>query len=393
MQLFLKRGKASFTIPLNTIRYRESSMFQFSLEKVHTKGARAGKIVLAGNEIETPVFMPVGTYAAVKTVSPYELKDVGAKIILSNAYHLFLRPGEKIIKKLGGIHRFTGWEGGFLTDSGGFQIFSLSPLREITHEGIGFRSHIDGSRHFLTPEDIIHVENDIGADFIMPLDVCTGTGISYEEAKQAAMITNEWAERSKSAWEKSNPEGSLFGIIQGNMYEDLREYCAAKITNIEFPGYAIGGLSVGEEVDVMYTLLEYTTQLLPEDKPRYLMGVGAPENILEAVLRGVDMFDSVLPTRNARNATVFVPGSRILLRNSTYMEDDHPIQENCTCYTCKNFTRAYLRHLFKTREILAYRLATIHNLFYIINFVSKLRNAVKEGTLLKFREDFYKGLV
>ncbi len=366
-------------------------MIDFSVEKCDKSGARAGRLNFRGFAINTPVFMPVGTYAAVKTVSPQELESAGAQIILSNAYHLHLRPGEALIKKLGGIHEFTGWKRGFLTDSGGFQIFSLSPLRKISRKGISFRSHIDGSKEFLTPEDIIHIENDIGADIIMPLDVCTAPNITHEEAAGAAEITNEWAEISKNIWERSGAQNTLFGIVQGTVFEDLREKCARLLCSLDFPGYAVGGLSVGEEHAVMYRMLQRTVQFLPEGRPRYLMGVGSPDNILESVIRGIDMFDSVLPTRNARNATVFIPGGRLLLRNSSNREDERPIQDGCSCYTCSHFSRAYIRHLFKTREILGYRLATIHNLFYLLNFVKRLREAIIDERLEAFRDSYYRG--
>jgi queuine tRNA-ribosyltransferase len=355
--------------------------------------ARAGIIRIRGREIPTPIFMPVGTYAAVKTVSPDELKAIGAEIILSNAYHLYLRPGEKLIRNLGGIHQFTGWDRGVLTDSGGFQIFSLAGLQRISNQGISFQSHIDGSSHFLTPEDVIRIEEDIGADLIMPLDIPTAIPASYENAKDACATTLEWARRSIERWYKGSKKAVLFGIVQGNIYKDLREQCAHALMDINFPGYAIGGLSVGEDKSTMYEILELTTKHLPDEKPRYLMGVGAPDDILEAVLRGVDMFDSVLPTRNARNATVFIPGGRILLRNAEYKNDAQQIQVDCGCYTCRNFSRAYLRHLFKTHEILAYRLATIHNLYYIVAFVSKLREAICNEQLERFVEDFKRGLV
>jgi queuine tRNA-ribosyltransferase len=370
-------------------------MFSFSVETRGAGRARSGVMQISdGLVIETPVFMPVGTYAAVKTVTPEELQDIGARIILSNAYHLFLRPGEKTIKKLGGIHRFTGWKGGFLTDSGGFQIFSLSSLRKISREGVAFQSHLDGARQFLTPEDVIHIENDIGADIIMPLDVCSAAGVAYEESKNAAHITQEWARRSMEVWAAERGErGTLFGIVQGHLFRDLRAWCAEQLVHLDFPGYAVGGLSVGEDRTTMYDILEFTTSLLPEDKPRYLMGVGAPGDILEGVLRGVDMFDSVLPTRNARNATVFIPGGKLLLRNAINREDERPIQEDCGCYTCRHFTRAYLRHLFKTREILGHRLATIHNLAYLMRFVQGMREAINNGTLLDFRDDFQSGKV
>jgi queuine tRNA-ribosyltransferase len=368
-------------------------MISFHIEKGSEGAARTGILRVGNMDVETPVFMPVGTYAAVKTVSPEELLQVGARIILSNAYHLFLRPGEKLIRNLGGIHHFTGWHGGYLTDSGGFQIFSLSPLRKISSEGVSFQSHVDGARHFLTPEDVIRIEKDIGADIIMPLDVCSAAEATHEEVENAARITNGWAERSKRAWEQTADRGTLFGIVQGGLYKDLRSLCAQKLVELDFPGYAVGGLSVGEDKETMYETLQHTTSLLPEHRPRYLMGVGAPEDILEAVLRGIDMLDSVLPTRNARNATVFIPGGRLLLRNAEHREDTRPIMENCNCYTCSTFSRAYLRHLFKTREMLAYRLATIHNLYYLLRFTASIRTAIREGSLIQFRDNYYRGML
>jgi queuine tRNA-ribosyltransferase len=348
--------------------------------------ARTGVLTVHGRQVATPVFMPVGTYAAVKTLSPRELEEVGAEIILSNAYHLHLRPGEELIRNLGGIHRFTGWSRGFLTDSGGFQIFSLSSLRKVTPEGISFTSHVDGSAHFLSPEDVVEIESKIGADIIMPLDVCTSAPSSEREASEAAGITILWAQRSKAAWTRENGSASLFGIVQGNLFRHLRESCADRLVDLDLPGYAIGGLSVGEAKADMYEAIEYTARRLPEHKPRYLMGVGDPADMLEAVLRGIDMFDSVLPTRNARNASVFVRGGRLLLRNSEHRGDERPIQEGCGCYTCAHFTRAYLRHLFKTREILGYRLATIHNLSFIAQFMASLREAVRASRVEEFRK-------
>ncbi|MFW6180669.1 MAG: tRNA guanosine(34) transglycosylase Tgt [Spirochaetota bacterium] len=365
---------------------------EFTVESVRL-GARAGLLTLNGRGVPTPVFMPVGTYAAVKTVSPLELEQVGARIILGNAYHLHLRPGSGLVAKLGGIHRFTGWKGGVLTDSGGFQIFSLSPLRSVTEEGIAFRSHLDGSSLFLTPEQVIDIERDIGADIIMPLDVCTGAGIPRDQAEEACRITNQWALRSKKHRERAPDAGSLFGIVQGNMFPDLRRECARFITGTGFPGYAVGGLSVGEDRETMYRMLEEVTALLPDDSPRYLMGVGEPRDILESVSRGVDMFDSVLPTRNARNASVFVPGGKLALRNAAFRDDERPLQAGCTCYTCTTFTRAYLRHLFTTREILAYRLATLHNLHYLFDFTARLRRSIMEGGLDAFRDSFHRGEV
>jgi queuine tRNA-ribosyltransferase len=367
-------------------------MIDFSvMRKDKRSNARTGLLKIRGREIETPVFMPVGTYAAVKTVSPMELKELGAEIILSNAYHLFLRPGVRVIEKAGGIHKFTGWDRCFLTDSGGFQIFSLSSLQKIDRQGIHFSSHIDGAKHFLSPEDVIEVEDKIGADIIMPLDICTEIPSSHEESKEAVDITVEWAQRSKTEWEKIQSHSTLFGIVQGNQYEDLRETCALKIINIGFTGYAIGGLSVGEDKETMYKILELMSNILPPEKPRYLMGVGAPEDIIEAVMNGIDMFDSVLPTRNARNGTVFIPGGKLILKNSANREDNGPLQKDCMCYTCRNFSRSYLRHLFKTREILGYRLSSIHNLHYIINFVEKLRRSIKKGRVEEFRKNYFKG--
>lgn len=363
---------------------------QFSVEQT-CGGARAGKLTLRGIDIPTPVFMPVGTYAAVKTVDPDELAEAGAGIILANAYHLHQRPGSDLIARRGGIHRFTGWKGGFLTDSGGFQIFSLSPLRTVTDEGITFRSHLDGSTLSLTPEQVMDIERDIGANIVMPLDVCTAPCISREQAREACEITNAWALRSRARWRKLQAGNTLFGIVQGNMFEDLRMDCARFIADAGFPGNAIGGLSVGEDKQTMHRILDCVTPLLPSSSPRYLMGVGAPGDILEAVSRGVDMFDSVLPTRNARNGTVFIPGGKLLLKNAGLREDDRPIQEGCRCPACTNFSRAYLRHLFKTREILGYRLATLHNLHYILGFTAALRRAILEGTVAMFRERFLRG--
>lgn len=350
--------------------------------------ARAGEIHINDRIVRTPVFMPVGTYAAVKTLSPDELKVSGAEIILGNAYHLYLRPGVEVIKRHGGIHRFTGWDGVYLTDSGGFQIFSLAGFRKVVEDGVHFSSHIDGSKHFLTPEDVIRIEIDIGADIIMPLDVCTTIPVEYNEAKYAYEITVRWAERSMEFFSRNTQTNQvLFGIVQGNRYPELRKDCAEKLVEMDFPGYAIGGLSVGEDKDTMYSILRFTAELLPWDKPRYLMGVGAPEDIVIAVENGVDMFDCVMPTRNARNGTVFIPGGKLLLRNSSLKFDTQPIQKDCTCYTCKNFSRSYLRHLFNTREILGYRLATIHNLHFILKFMKDMREAILNDNFLQFKKE------
>ena len=369
-------------------------MIKFELVAKDSKySARAGIIEVNGIKINTPVFMPVGTYAAVKTVSPHELYELDVNIILGNAYHLYLRPGAEVINKIGGIHNFTGWKRAFLTDSGGFQIFSLSKFRKISNRGTEFRSHIDGSKHFLTPEDVIEIEHKIGADIIMPLDVCTSIPTDYKAAKNALNITIEWAKRSRDTWGKLDTNTNLFGIVQGNMYKDLREKGVNAIVSIGFPGYAIGGLSVGEKKEVTYDLTDFTASLLPENKPRYLMGIGAPVDILESVLRGVDMFDSVMPTRNARNASVFVPGGSLTIKNSIFKDDRKPIQEGCGCYTCRNFSRAYIRHLFNTREILGYRLTTIHNLYYMTNFMRNLRESIINDRLEDFKNAYYNGLI
>jgi len=358
------------------------------LHQDKSTNARAGEIHINDRIVHTPVFMPVGTYAAVKTLSPDELKVSGAEIILGNAYHLYLRPGVEVIKKHGGIHQFTGWDGVYLTDSGGFQIFSLAGFRKVVEDGVHFSSHIDGSKHFLTPEDVIRIEIDIGADIIMPLDVCTTIPAEYDEAKYASEITVRWAERSMEFFSRNTPTNQvLFGIVQGNRYPELRKDCAEKLVEMDFPGYAIGGLSVGEDKDTMYSILRFTAELLPWDKPRYLMGVGAPEDIVIAVENGVDMFDCVMPTRNARNGTVFIPGGKLLLRNSSLKFDTQPIQKDCTCYTCKNFSRSYLRHLFNTREILGYRLATIHNLHFILKFMKDMREAILNDNFVQFKKE------
>lgn len=369
-------------------------MFEFKLIGEDSKyGARAGIIIVNGIEIKTPVFMPVGTYAAVKTVSPHELYDIDINIILGNAYHLYLRPGVEIIEKMGGIHRFTGWKRAFLTDSGGFQIFSLAQFRKISREGAEFKSHIDGSKHFLTPESVINIEHKIGADIIMPLDVCTTIPTDYKIAENALTTTIEWARRSKKEWDSLNTHTNLFGIIQGNIYKELRKRAVEEIVQMDFSGYSVGGLSVGEERAVMYDLTNFVTSLLPKHKPRYLMGVGTPGDILESVIRGIDMFDSVMPTRNARNASVFIPGGTLSIKNSGFKDDSQPIQEGCECYSCRNFSRAYIRHLFNTREILGYRLTTIHNLFYMAKFMEKLRNSIISDNVEDFKKSYYDGLI
>ena len=363
--------------------------FYYELIKECKKtGARAGVLHTPHGKINTPIFMPVGTQATVKTLSPEELKNVGAQIILSNTYHLYLRPGHELVKKAGGLHKFMNWEYPILTDSGGFQVFSLGDLRTITDEGVLFRSHLDGSKHMFTPEKVMEIENALGADIIMAFDECSPYPCEYEAAKKAVERTTSWAKRCKEA--HKNPEQALFGIIQGNVFRDLREKSARDIIDLDFPGYAIGGLSVGESAEIMYEVLDYTTPLMPADKPRYLMGVGAPENIVEGVKRGVDMFDCVLPTRIARNGTVMTSFGKLVVKNALYKEDFAPLDPECDCYTCKNYSRAYIRHLLKADEIFGLRLTTIHNLHYLLKLAEDIRNSILEDRYPEFIEEFYR---
>lgn len=351
--------------------------------------ARLGILETPHGVIETPVFMPVGTQATVKAMTPEELKEMGATIILGNTYHLYLRPGHKIIEKAGGLHKFMNWDRAILTDSGGFQVFSLSSLRKITEDGVEFRSHIDGSKHFFTPEKVIEIQNSLGSDIIMSFDECAPYPADYDYVKRSMELTIKWAERGKKA-HKNTDRQALFGIVQGGTYKDLRRECAERLVDMDFPGYAIGGLSVGEPKDLMYEIIDFTTDYLPHDKPRYLMGVGTPEDLIEGVIRGVDMFDCVLPTRIARNGTVFTSRGKLIVRDAPYAEDFSPLDEECDCYTCKNYSRAYLRHLFKAKEILAARLATYHNLYFLIKLMEKIREAIRQERLLEFKEEFLK---
>lgn len=350
--------------------------------------ARLGKLYTPHGIIETPIFMPVGTQATVKAMTPDELKSIGAQIILSNTYHLHMRPGEEIIKKAGGLHKFMNWDKPILTDSGGFQVFSLSDLRNITEEGVTFKSHIDGSKHFISPEDAIGIENALGADIIMCFDECLPYPCEYDYAKNSLNRTIRWAKRCKET-HKNTENQALFGIIQGGMYRDLREESVRRMTELDFPGYSIGGLSIGEPKELMYEVLDYTMPIMPKNKPRYLMGVGSPDCLFEGVIRGIDMFDCVLPTRIARNGTVFTSKGKLVVRNAEYAEDFRPLDDECDCYACKNYSRAYIRHLFKAKEILAARLATIHNLRFLIHLMEQIREAIKDDRLLEFRDEFY----
>ncbi|KUO62961.1 queuine tRNA-ribosyltransferase [bacterium BRH_c32] len=371
----------------------------FQLLKTDTNSkARLGKITTSHGEIETPIFMPVGTQGTVKAVTPKALKeDVKAQIILGNTYHLYLRPGTEILEKAGGLHKFMGWDRPILTDSGGFQVFSLSELRKLKADGVEFKSHLDGSKHFFSPEKVIKIQRSIGSDFMMPLDECTPFPCEYDYAKKSQELTSKWAVLNKEAFEKSEPlyghKQYLFGIIQGSVYKDLREKSAADLIALNFDAYAIGGLAVGEPMEQMYELVDFTTDLMPVEKPRYLMGVGRPENILEAIERGVDMFDCVMPTRNARNAYLFTSIGVVSMRNAGYKEDFSPLDPNCSCYTCQNFTKSYLRHLFNAKEILAYELASIHNLTFYLDLVRQAREKIKEGTFSEWKKEIINKLM
>ncbi len=353
-------------------------------------GARRGVIHTPHGDIQTPIFMPVGTQATVKSMTPEELKEeVKAQIILSNTYHLYLRPGHKLVEEAGGLHEFMRWDRPILTDSGGFQVFSLSDLRKITEDGVEFKSHLDGSKHMFTPESVMEIENSLGADIIMSFDECCPYPSTYDYAKNSMERTTRWAKRCKEAHQKPDKQG-LFGIVQGGMYKDLREKSAKDLVAMDLPGYAVGGLSVGEPLDLMCEILEHTTQFLPENKPRYLMGVGTPDYLIEAALRGIDMCDCVLPTRIARNGTAMTWNGKVVVRNATYEKDWGPLDAECDCYTCKNYTRAYIRHLVKTNEILGIRLLSIHNLRFLTKLMERVREEIENDNLGTFKEEFYK---
>jgi queuine tRNA-ribosyltransferase len=363
-------------------------MFEFHVKSAsNPAGPRLGEIATARGKIATPVFMPVGTYATVKTLTPEDLHEIGTSIILSNTYHLYLRPGVETIRELGGLHRFMHWDGPILTDSGGYQIFSLAPFRTLGDEGVTFRSHLDGSSHFLTPEAVVGLQEALGVDIMICLDECPGYPAPEAEVRAAADLTLRWAARCREA--RTRAEAALFPVVQGGMLPELRREQAQAMAALDFDGYAIGGLSVGESKELMYGMVEATTPHLPEDKPRYLMGVGTPEDLVEAVARGVDMFDCVLPTRNARNGMAFTTTGKVVIKNAAHGIDSGPLDEACGCYTCRHYSRAYLRHLYVAREILAYRLLTWHNLYYYLRLMSNLRQAIAEGRFAAFYQDFY----
>ena len=358
------------------------------IKKCKQTGARLGVLHTPHGSFETPMFMPVGTQAAVKTMSPHELKEAGAKIILSNTYHLYMRPGHEIVKDAGGLHKFMSWYGPILTDSGGFQVFSLSNLRDIHEDGVYFKSHIDGSKHFISPEKSIEIQNALGADIIMAFDECIPYPSDYDYVNNSVERTTRWAIRCKEA-HRNTEKQALFGIIQGGTFSELRKKSAKEIIDIDFPGYALGGLSVGEPAEEMYAMLECTVPLMPEDKPRYLMGVGSPDYLIEGSKRGIDMFDCVLPTRIGRNGTALTKRGRVIIRDAVYSKDFSPLDAECDCYTCKNFSRAYIRHLLKVNEVLGMRLTTYHNIKFLIDLMKNIRQAIIEDKLGDFRDEFF----
>ena len=353
--------------------------------------ARTGFVELPHGRVDTPAFMPVGTNATVKAIGPEDLAEIGFKIILANTYHVFLRPGHEIVREAGGLHGFSGWRGNFLTDSGGYQVFSLAPFRKISHEGVRFRSHIDGEKLFLSPEDVVDVQAALNSDIQMQLDYCTPWGAEEKEAKRALRLTTEWARRAKGRWLERRAEGyrgELFGIVQGNFFKELRVQSAEEILSFDLPGVAIGGLSVGEPHEVFAEHLAHVAALLPEGKPRYLMGIGTPQYILEAVENGIDLFDCVFPTRTARNGLLFTARGPLSIKKAQYERDFSPIDPACGCKVCRNYTRAYLRHLFKSQEILYAMLATYHNLYFLNDLVRRIRYSIEHGRFMEFKRDF-----
>lgn len=358
------------------------------IKKCKQTGARLGVVHTLHGSFDTPAFMPVGTQATVKGMSPDEMKEVGAQIILSNTYHLYMRPGNELIKEAGGLHKFMNWDRPILTDSGGFQVFSLSNLRDIKEEGVTFKSHIDGSKHMFSPELVMKIQNDLGSDIIMSFDECIPYPCEYDYAKKSLERTTRWAARCKEA-HKNTDQQALFGIVQGGVFADLRAQSAKELLEIDFPGYSIGGLSVGEPAEDMYRMLECTVPLLPEDRPRYLMGVGSPDYLIEGAIRGIDMFDCVLPTRIGRNGTVMTSRGKIIVRDAKYARDFSPLDPECDCYACKNFTRSYIRHLLKAQEVLGIRLTTWHNLKFLLDLMKKIRQAIMEDRLGDFRSSFF----
>jgi queuine tRNA-ribosyltransferase len=357
-----------------------------TLEVKATDGrSRTGIMHTRRGNVRTPAFMPVGTLGTVKAMTPEEVAEAGADIILANTYHLYLRPGHDVVNTLGGIQKFMNWKGPVLTDSGGFQVFSLAKLRKITPEGVEFQSHIDGSRHFLRPEDATRIQHSLGADIIMAFDECIPYPATREYALNSLKLTSDWARRCQDVHIKEEAESSLFGIVQGGMYRDLRMQSLEELMEIGFEGYAVGGVSVGEPKEQMREIMEYMGPALPEDKPRYLMGIGDLKDIMAGVEAGFDLFDCVMPTRNARNGTLFTSEGRVSIKRNEYKSDDSPLDPECDCYTCKNYSRGYLRHMFLSREILSMRLNTIHNLRFYLRFMQRMREAISDGEFGKFK--------
>ena len=353
--------------------------------------ARTGVLHLPHGDVKTPVFMPVGTNATVKAVSKDSLDEIGFEIILANTYHLYLRPGSDLLEKAGGLHGFTGWNKNFLTDSGGFQVFSLSSFRKIKEDGVTFQSHIDGSKHFLTPESVVNVQRQFNSDIQMQLDVCSGYGVSRKEAEKALKITSDWLLRAKEEWENQRElgyKGILFPIVQGNFFEDLRQQSAEFVSSLNMPGIAIGGLSVGEPAEEFKKYLNHTVQFLPESKPKYVMGIGTPEYILDAIENGIDMFDCVLPTRNARNGSYFTHDGMLSIKQERHTHDFGPIDKDCNCKVCRTYSRSYLRHLFKEQEILSSILASYHNLYFLNNMILEIRDAINNNRFAEYKKMF-----
>ena len=370
-------------------------MFEFDIiNKSSETRARTGKIKFERGVIETPIFMPVGTLGSVKSLTVEDLEHCSAQIIIGNTYHLYLRPGCDVIEHLDGLHKFINWDKPMLTDSGGFQFFSLAKLAKFADEGVSFQSHIDGSRHFFSPEKAVEIQMILGSDIMMSLDWCIGHPANEKQTEEALKKTTMWAKKGFSYWkERGEKEGklknSLFGIVQGGMYPDLRSLSAEQICEIGFPGHAIGGLSVGEPKDLMYEMADHTLPLLEDSKPKYIMGVGTPEDLVELSGMGTDMFDCVMPSRNARNGQLFTARGNINIPNAQYRFDTNPIDDQCSCYTCRNYSRAYLRHLYKSKELLAYRLNTIHNIYYYLDLMKQIRQAINNDSFLEFKKDFY----
>lgn len=369
----------------------EKQALKFEIKKIDKRtGARYGVMHLPHGDVETPVFMPVGTQGTVKAMTPDEMKnEIKANIILANTYHMFLRPGVDLLNEVGGLHKFMNWDRNILTDSGGFQVFSLGDLRKITEEGVEFRSHIDGTKKFISPEKSMEIQNAIGSDVMMCFDECAPYPADYDYVQKSMERTTRWAARCKEYHKKTDTQ-ALFGIVQGGMYKDLREKSAKDMAALDLPGYAIGGISVGEPKDIFLDILRHTAPLLPQDKPRYLMGVGTPDYLIEAAISGIDMCDCVLPTRTARFGTALTHSGRLNMLNACHIHDFSTLDSKCDCYTCKNFTRAYIHHLFKAQEILGARLLSIHNLRFLVNLMENVREAIKDDSLIEFRNEFYK---